>query len=300
MFFAISGFLIARSWALESVPSRFAVKRALRLQPALVVAVAVTALIVSDLSAGSYFTSPSVYRYIGANSLLYTGGGHLPGVFAHNVYPNAVNGSLWTLPVETIAYAGVAVLGVLGALRERVMLAILTFAVLLVLSTPLVGVGSIAVSGPIGGSLSLVLYLGGLFNAGMLLYVLRDRIALRWDIAGVLMIAWIATFDTEWVQTAAMLAIPYLVLVLAYRTPRWLSAITRPGDLSYGIYVYAFPAQQVAAYAWGPRLGPATMLALVAVPVYLLAFLSWRLVEAPALRLKRRVTATAESRPALV
>jgi peptidoglycan/LPS O-acetylase OafA/YrhL len=304
IFFAISGFLIARSWNADPAPLRFAVKRALRLLPALVLAVLLTALVVgpavSSLSPSSYLARIDVYRYIGENSVLDTINGRLPGVFVHNVYPAAVNGSLWTLPVETIAYAGVAVLGVLGALRERVMLAILTFAALLVLSTPLVGVGSITVSGPIGGNVSLVLYLGGLFNAGVLLYVLRDRVALRWDIAGVLMIAWIATFDTEWVQTAAMLAIPYLVLVLAYRTPRWLSTITRPGDLSYGIYVYAFPAQQVAAYAWGPRLGPATMLALVAVPVYLLALVSWRLVEAPALRLKRRVTATAESRPALV
>jgi peptidoglycan/LPS O-acetylase OafA/YrhL len=94
----------------------------------------------------------------------------------------------------------------------------------------------------------------------------------------------------------ALIALPYLVLVLAYRTPSRLGAITRPGDLSYGIYVYAFPAQQLAAYAWGPGLTPGVMLALVALPVYLIALASWRLVEAPALRLKpgagRRYRAT--------
>ena len=74
----------------------------------------------------------------------------------------------------------------------------------------------------------------------------------------------------------ALLAIPYLVLMLAYRTPHSLSVITRPGDLSYGIYVYAFPAQQVAGYAFGPKLGPGAMLAVVAAPVYLAALASWR------------------------
>jgi peptidoglycan/LPS O-acetylase OafA/YrhL len=303
IFFAISGFLIARSWNYDPALWRFVVKRALRLLPGLVVAVAITALIVgpavSTLSPSSYLARADVYRYIVENSVLYTVNGRLPGVFVHNVYPAAVNGSLWTLPVETIAYVGVAVLGVVGALRERVTLAILSFTILLVLSTPLLGLRSVAVAGPIGGNLSLVLYLGGLFNAGVLLYVLGDRVALRWDIAAALTVVWIATFGSQWVHTAAILAIPYLVLVLAYRTPRSLSAITRPGDLSYGIYVYSFPAQQVAAYVWGRRLGPGTMLALVAVPVYLLAFLSWRLIEAPALRLKRRVTSTADSDPAL-
>jgi peptidoglycan/LPS O-acetylase OafA/YrhL len=303
IFFAISGFLIAKSWADDPDPLHFAIKRALRLIPALVTAVLLTALvvgpIVSTLSLSSYLARFEVYRYIAENSVLYTVNGRLPGVFVHNVYPAAVNGSLWTLPVESIAYVAAAVLGVVGALRERVGLTILSFIALLLLSTPLLDVGAISVSGPVGSNLGLILYLGGLFNAGVLLFALRERLVLRWDIAALLAAVWIATFDTAWVRTGAMLAIPYLVLVLAYRTPRWVSAITRPGDLSYGIYVYAFPAQQVAAYAWGPRLGPGTMLALVAIPVYVLALLSWRLIEAPALRLKRRLTPRAETRPVL-
>jgi peptidoglycan/LPS O-acetylase OafA/YrhL len=303
IFFAISGFLIARSWSDDPALVRFAVKRGLRLLPALVMAVLLTALVVgpavSALSPSSYFARAGVYRYVAENSVLYTVNGRLPGVFIHNIYPAAVNGSLWTLPVETVAYVAAAALGVAGALRGRVVLPILSFMVLLAASTPLLNVGSIQVSGPIGGNLGLVLYLGGLFNAGLLLYVLREHVALRWDLAGVLLIAWIASANTEWVHTVAMLAIPYLVLVLAYLTPPSLSAITRPGDVSYGVYVYAFPAQQVAAYAWGPGLGPGTMLALVAIPVYLLALLSWRLIEAPALRLKRRVVPAPDRPPAL-
>jgi hypothetical protein len=164
IFFAISGFLIARSWNADPAPLLFAGQ-------------ARTAL-ASSTGAGRpahgpgrrarcelpvAFELPGQDRRLPLHrreQFLDTVNGRLPGVFVHNVYPAAVNGSLWTLPVETIAYAGIAVLGVLGALGERVMLAVLTFAVLLVLSTPLVGVGSIAVSGPIGGSLSLVLYLG--------------------------------------------------------------------------------------------------------------------------------------------
>ena len=301
IFFAISGFLIAKSWLADPSPFRFAVKRALRLLPALIVAVLLTALVVgplvSTLSPGGYFSSSGVYRYVAENSVLDTINGRLPGVFVHNAYPAAVNGSLWTLPVEAVAYVAAAVFGVAGVLGRRPFWALLSFIGLLLLSTPLINVGSLHFSGAANGNLSLVLYLGGLFNAGLLLYLLRERIPLRWGIAAVLTAVWIVSFNTEWTRAATMVSIPYLALMFAYRTPRWLSLLTRPGDLSYGIYVYSYPAQQVAAYLWGPRLSPGLMLVLVAPPVYLLAFLSWRLVEAPALRLKRRFTASADPRP---
>ena len=303
VFFAISGFLIAKSWLDDPVLRRFVIKRALRLLPALIVAVLLTALILGPLTSAlppsRYLTRIAVYRYIVENSVLDTINGHLPGVFEHNVYPAAVNGSLWTLPVEAVAYLGAAVLGMVGAFRERAGLALVSFVVLLALSTPLVNLSSVQLTGATGGGLGTVLYLGAMFNAGALLFAWRERIALRWDAALGLTAIWIATFGTSWVQTAAILAIPYLVLVLAYRTPPRLDVITRPGDLSYGIYIYAFPAQQLVSHLWGVGLSPAGMLALVAVPVYLLALLSWRWIEAPALRFKRRVAGRSRSRPAL-
>ena len=304
IFFAISGFLIAKSWNSDPVPVRFALKRGLRLLPGLVAAVLVTALIVgplvTTLSPSSYYANTGVYRYIAENSVLYTINGRLPGVFVHNVVPDVVNGSLWTLPVEAIAYIGAGVLGVMGALRDRRILAIGSFVVLLVVSTLILSSSSLQLTGAAAGDLNVVLYLGGLFNAGLLLYVFRDRVALRWDIGAALTIVWIAAFHTEWVHAAAMITIPYLVLLLAYRTPGAVNVITRPGDLSYGVYVYAFPAQQVAAYVWGPRLGPLGMFGLVAIPVYALALVSWRLIEAPALRLKPQAKRTADQPPALV
>ena len=304
IFFAISGFLIAKSWNTDPAPRRYALKRALRLLPALFVAVLVTALvvgpIVTTLSPSGYFANLGVYRYIAENSVLDTINGRLPGVFVQNVYPSAVNGSLWTLPVEAIAYIGAAVLGVIGALNRRWILAVISFGLLFVVSTAILTSSSFHVTGAASGDLSAVLYLGGLFNAGVVLYVLRDRVVLRWDIAAGLLVLWVAAFGTQWVRAAAMIAIPYLVLILAYRTPRSISVITRPGDLSYGIYVYSFPAQQVAAYAFGPKLGPLGMLGVVALPVYGLAFLSWRLIEAPALRLKPRARRAVDQRPTLV
>ena len=237
IFFAISGFLIAKSWSDSRAVAPFVLKRGLRLLPALVMAVLLTALVlgplVTTLAPLKYFTSAEVYRYIAENSALFTINGRLPGVFVHNVYPSAVNGSLWTLPVEAIAYVGAAILGAVGALRGRVGLACVNFLALLALSMPMVGVSSLQLGGAAGGNLADVVYLGGLFNCGMLLYALRDRIALRWDVFVLFAISWIASYDTAWVRPVAIVVIPYLVLVLAYRTPAAVRVITRPGDVSY-------------------------------------------------------------------
>src|SRR3954452_24089198 len=61
MFFAMSGFLIARSWSDNPHPGRYARTRALRLLPALAVAVAFTTFVVgplfTTLALGDYLTA---------------------------------------------------------------------------------------------------------------------------------------------------------------------------------------------------------------------------------------------------
>jgi peptidoglycan/LPS O-acetylase OafA/YrhL len=90
------------------------------------------------------------------------------------------------------------------------------------------------------------------------------------------------------VRATGVLAVSFIVLVFAFRTPAWLRHLTAPGDLSYGIYVYAFPVQQSVAAIW-PGVHPLLMLAIAFPVTYGLAFVSWRLIERPALALKRLV-----------
>ena len=74
-----------------------------------------------------------------------------------------------------------------------------------------------------------------------------------------------------------------------------------PTDISYGMYLYAFPMQQLAVWLV-PGAGALGCLALALVPTCGLAVLSWRWVERPALRLKprrggRRASADKNSSP---
>jgi peptidoglycan/LPS O-acetylase OafA/YrhL len=56
------------------------------------------------------------------------------------------------------------------------------------------------------------------------------------------------------------------------------------GDLSYGIYIYGFPVQQTLVYYFG--MDHISLIFTSLIISAMLAYLSWHLIEAPALKLK--------------
>jgi peptidoglycan/LPS O-acetylase OafA/YrhL len=296
VFFTISGFLITKSWLLQPRLVPFAAKRALRLLPALAVTVALTALVigplVTTLPLGTYLTSPGPYLYVFNNVRLATDF-DLPGVFANVPFAHAVNGSLWTLPIEVKAYALIALLGLVRVLR-RALLPVVALGLVLTLAWPdMRGWTGFAHHVPGGlGRLGLdqdALRLITVFCVSALLYVVRERVPLHGGLLALAVALWVASIGTPLETVAVVLALPYAVLYLGFRRLGPLAALTRPGDVSYGLYLWAFPVQQCVVSAVGATLSPWGMIALALPITYGLALASWRLVEAPALRLKRRV-----------
>jgi peptidoglycan/LPS O-acetylase OafA/YrhL len=89
-------------------------------------------------------------------------------------------------------------------------------------------------------------------------------------------------------RTAMLLAAAALVH-LALLVPAGAKLTDRMGDLSYGVYIFAFPVQQMLAYVSQGRgwsFGASLALSLLATGG--LAFASWHLVEKQALRFKPR------------
>jgi peptidoglycan/LPS O-acetylase OafA/YrhL len=301
IFFAISGFLVARSWLSQPQLRPFAAKRALRLLPALIICVWLLALVLGPLtttrSLSDYLTTPQTWIYPLRSSLLVTFNGRLPGVFEHNPLPAAVDGSLWTLPVEAFAYGIVAVLGLLALLHRPAVLVALAGLGLLAIS-PIVDLASHLPSGAqntaAGGNLEIVIHVLAVFVVGSALYAARERIVLWWWLAAALGALWVISWNSSWTLVAASLFLPYAVLVVAYRAPLRLEALARPGDVSYGVYVYAFPVQQTIALTWA-TVTPMAMLVIAAPVTYLLGLVSWRVVESRALALKGRVAKPARA-----
>ena len=123
------------------------------------------------------------------------------------------------------------------------------------------------------------------FVVGMLIYVNRVQIDCKISYAIIALILYIWLKNHQWVHLIFAVTIGYVTLTLGLH--QWLQLhISLPNDYSYGIYLYAFPVQQVITRTMSVQspmlLFVSTM--LLTVP---LAMISWHAVEKPALRLKR-------------
>ncbi|HZI14593.1 MAG TPA: acyltransferase [Myxococcus sp.] len=276
VFLIISGVLITHSWERTPDLARFTWARVLRIFPGLATALVLSTLVLgvgfTTLPPREYLASPDTYLYVLRNFTLYQPQWDLPGVFDSNVYPGAVNGSLWTLRFEVGFYLLTLALGLTGQLHKRMVA---------------VGWVGAAVASSITGRLGfwpeLYLYFGG----GVGLYLWRDRLRMSPWLALASVAAWVVSARLGYgLRIATGLFGAYVVLYLAFLPAGRLADFGRRGDFSYGLYLYAFPVQQsVTALLGGPT--PWWVNAAVSFPVVvLLAALSWHWVEKPALSFK--------------
>ncbi len=304
IFFITSGFLVTRSLITRGNAVAFTWARIVRIFPALIVAVLLCAfgvgLAFTTLSTGEFLGDSRVYTFILKNSTLILGNIQydLPGVFIDNPYPEAVNGSLWTLPWEIRMYS---ILGAVGLFS--LLFGVNTRTRLLHQTVVALGIAAIAAtcinhywpfienkSHGHGLRLLAFFFIGGAF------YVLRNRIKLGHQQAAVYALALALNLDGDRMfYLLYVLLLPYLILYLAYIPKGPLRLFNKLGDYSYGLYIYAFPVQQIIA-SLRPDVGVWEMFFTATAVTLALAVASWYLLEKPMLRQKdayRRFVPTA-------
>lgn len=278
IFFGMSGLLIARSFDRRQSFAHFVSARFLRLWPALAVVLVLTAfvlgVVMTSLTVGEYLRSAQTLAYVPRNLSLVLRNDSLPGVFTQNPYGAATNGSLWSLFYEVACYGGVVALGYLGGLRKGWLFGIF-------LALVLAGHAWSVLASPAGGlayRLDVMGFVGFPFALGMAAYVWRDRmpLGLAWIVLVWVLVA--ALWGTIWLGSAIMLALVYTCLWLAFVPKGAVLAYNRLGDFSYGVYIFAYPAQQTLVALW-PGHGPAVNMAASGAITLLLAIASWHLVE---------------------
>ena len=255
VFFVISGYLVAASY--ERDPKTYLIKRILRIEPALIVSLLATVMLLAPFSAapaGEYW--PAAGLYVLKNALLYPATYELPGVFEANALPHVVNGALWTLRLEFTFYL------LLMAIRANRWIVLGLGAACLVAWT------AISITHPDwpNEQWTRVAALGArngfLFFAGAAIWIWRKTIPL-------------------WAGAAGAVAFPFAGVAVL---PIAVMGLARPGklpaDLSYGVYIYAFPLQQLLAL-----YGQLNVLTAI-LAVLPFATLSWFLVERPMMKLK--------------
>lgn len=305
LFFALSGFLIVASWTHDPNAGRFLAKRMLRIFPALILVVVLSACVlgplVTRLPLAEYFGHSMFGDYF-LNLRLYIAYA-LPGVFETNVYPNAVNGSLWSLPAEFFMYLLVLAAGLVArALR------VVSFAVVWGgLTLAFMALNMVELHFQAGW------FTGAVFYATLVQSVIEVapyfmiggciQLARRWLPLSP-MVAIVAMAGAVGIASAGLYAEPLFILITSYAVIALGSASTpvlrdfgRFGDLSYGTYLYGFPVAQTLSWGFGDRLSFVGHILLALVISLLFAFASWHLVEKRALRIKPKAQAGTMPRP---
>lgn len=175
-------------------------------------------------------------------------------------------------------YSVIALLGLLGILRPRLML--LLFLALVAIR----GYRLITIKEPDDFHM---LQLGSLFAGSAYLYLMRDQISfnLKGFLLCVLLMGVSTRLAPNWGKLLLDIALPYAVIYLGFLKLPLIPHFGKYGDFSYGVYLYAFPVQQLVLHLWKPIPFTAFMALSFAITL-ICAIASWHFIEKPALSLK--------------
>jgi len=280
IFFVVSGFMVSGSYIRRAGLLQFMKARILRIVPALLVCLLISAYVigplVTTLNLHDYLGSSDTLSYVWRNiqfssDMQFT----LPRVFEANHYKSSINGSLWTLPAEFRMYVLVAIIGAAGLFRYR-----------LTLTLAFAGLSVIAFVNP--GLLPLHpmwVRLAGYFSLGILIQLYREQIDVSHEAMFALAFMAFLFRGTQLYPYAFAVALAYFCFWFAYRLK--LPSFEAYGDPSYGAYLWGWPLLQLLAWRF-PASSPHLAFVIAGLGALLLGYLSWHLVERQALRFKSR------------
>lgn len=286
IFFAISGYLISMSWDKDPSLFRYFIRRSIRIFPALIVCTLLTVFvfgpIFTRLTIGEYFTNYAILVYI-KNIFLHISY-YLPGVFENNPVLNAVNGSLWSLPVEFLMYILVSILGIsIGTIYIKYIVLIIFLIFLGLTKYWALSTQDIIII--YGMDLKTIIYTGVYFWAGAMLYHFNFKKYFSFEtfVISFIMLIFLFQWNTIYSWVSYFL-IPFVVLSFGFSSCKYLHFFNK-ADYSYGLYIYAFPVQQIFVYLY-PSSSIYIHLVVGFIITMILAIFSWHLIEKPSLKFK--------------
>ncbi len=301
VFFTISGFLISRAWERTNHWHDYAVRRGLRIYPALWVQLVVGILLAASFGAitSDIATSRSFAMWVVGQSTFFQ---FYNPEFLRGFGKGALNGSLWTIPVELGFYISLPLIYRTFIDRVRckqanlglMLLTLLSFAWwfhLAHLSLPHSNWVKLQGVTPLPHLYMFLLGVLAQRNIERLLPILENRAML-----------WLASFSAfmlafnPWGREAlsasvisvfaGRLLLAMTVLSFAFSWRSLSERLLRGNDISYGVYLYhGLAINALVEAGWTGRTWHFGLVALVTV---VLAEISWRLIERPVLLMSNK------------
>jgi peptidoglycan/LPS O-acetylase OafA/YrhL len=277
-FFILSGFLILKSWHEHPDIFGFSASRVLRIYPGFVAASLICAFIIGPLfGASSYFEDFQWKTYFSA--LIRLGFRGVPPAFQGS-HAQTVNAAIWTIPYEFKCYVLVLALGATGLIRHS---AIWPTILLVCTAAYLANILNV-VHVPFDFHVRFLMA----FSAGACFYIYRSSIP--WSHAAAVLAAalcGLALFFKPLAEPAVCTLGAYAILRYAM-AGQALLAFNRLPDISYGVYLYAWPINKVVLW-YVPAIDVHALILTVFLLSVVAGTISWYAVERPFMRMKPRL-----------
>ena len=281
IFFFISGVLVANSLITRKSTYHFIVSRFLRIFPGLLFVLFISSFLIgpllSTLPFRDYISSSEVYNYFFNNVILDTRY-FLPGVLEENKY--GVNGSLWTIRYEVIAYIVLLALFLTGVNRNKTLSSLVCAIIIIEPISPLKG----------------YLFASSDNNAIYLLapcFALGVLIAINKDLYKATMLLPIALFASQFLFSSdavrsLLMCFSACLFSFSFSSLPFVRKIKINNDISYGVYLWGFPVQQI--FSQYLELSFIANVTLSIMTAMIIALVSWRIIEKPSIDLGKRIT----------
>ena len=293
-FFIISGFFMIQS--LERTNLKNYIKnRFYRIIPAFWVSLFISAFILAPLISSEnvfYPLSGSAIEFFFKSAFFHLFGysWEINGVFSTNPFPNAINGSMWTLKHEIACYL-LLPFSMYVAHNSRKILLFITIGLFILAVSNLQASFLLFKMNTHYWVLSTAEYssfivLSTYFFIGACIYSFRDYIVVskRLIILGIIFCLMGIFFGN--IKLIFLVILPYLIVSFGVLIKKSFSS--NFGDYSYGLYIYAFPIQQTIIHFYADKLNFIFFVILSYVITILLSILSWHYIENPILKLKKK------------
>lgn len=286
IFFIISGYLILNSLKFSKTALNYFWKRCLRLYPALIVMLIFTLIVIYFVYQGdNIFLEKNFWSYVPNNLRLYRTQYNVTGVFENNLYPGAINGSLWSLCYEFTMYIFILLLFPFKNNKKVLVSILLIFFLFTTYAHYFNQTLFLDAFHKIKLESNLIYKLASFFIAGSLLSLIDlnkyNTLPIKLSLFAIIL----ATIFFNFYATISIILVPIFILLVGLSFSKILNYIpNKIGDISYGVYIYGFLVQQTLMNYY--NFNPYVLCVLSLIITYFLSYLSWHFVEKKCIKYK--------------
>ena len=305
IFFALSGYLVFKSLVRSSISQQYFLARSLRIYPGaianVIFCVGLGACITS-LPLSTFLTTSQTWNYALHNSSIFITPTQfqLPSVLATARWP-AVNGSIWTIKYELLCYVLLFFVYRLASIFRLSIRIVVGASTLIAACIYIIYISTrpnpsseffFTSYNLFNLSRFFMTFLFGAWIAAMEPHGDRARLALLSITAALIVFG----PNLQFARCGIILLLTYFVIEIGKSRLLFSATYRRIGDLSYGVFLYAYPIQNSVNTAMSNGTNFWFLTVLTTTLTLVCAYLSWQLIEKPCLGFKQNAAMSQSSK----